>query len=201
MYLNPIGLGKKAVPKKRNAPVVKVKLVSKNVAKSKVVARRPIATVAKSKAVPKKRNAPVVKVKLVSKNVAKPKVAPRRPIANVRKPKVVAIRPIANKGFSSTIYPASNNKIESYPGESISNEDQKIVEEPVGVLTPVKQAAVSIVQENVTQTGNEDEIKTVPDQYTDPILPLGAAPKSNTIMYVGGAVVLGAIAYLATKKK
>ena len=70
----------------------------------------------------------------------------------------------------------------------------------MGVLTPVKQAAVSRTQENVTQPGSEEGFKNEPNQFTDSILPEGAAPKSNTMMYVGGAVVLAGIVYLATKK-
>ena len=162
-----------------------------------------------------------------AKTAAKNKLAAKRPIA-----KVAAKRPIANKGSSSTIYPASNDEIQSnatdypgetnatdYPGESISNQEQDIVEEPVGVLTPVKQAAVSRTQNSANKTSisqgtsskstkmqneneeeEQDQIKSSPSQFTNSIIPQGAAPKSNTMMYVGGAVVLAGIVYLATKK-
>ncbi|MFV8347274.1 hypothetical protein [Flavobacterium sp. ZB4P13] len=51
--------------------------------------------------------------------------------------------------------------------------------EPVGELTPVTQTA-----------------GFMPAQGT----PAGTTPKDNTLLYVGGAVAVGAIAYLATKK-
>ncbi len=90
---------------------------------------------------------------------------------------------------------AANNKIQAITTSNTDNANQEqdssqdSSQEPVGTLTPVKQTSSntsSSSQESSNQTGSVAE---------------NTAPKSNTIMYVGGAVALAGIAYLATKKK
>lgn len=72
----------------------------------------------------------------------------------------------------------------SQKSTSYENEDQSEDLEPVGDLTPVKQPVAGVMQ----------NIKTLDQDVRND------AKKDNTLLYVGGAVALGAIAYLATKK-
>ncbi|MFE3847155.1 hypothetical protein ACFX5D_04130 [Flavobacterium sp. LB3P45] len=65
-------------------------------------------------------------------------------------------------------------------------EEQSDNTEPVGELTPVKQTS-----------GFANELRNIKVDDLDVNPP---AKKDNTVLYVGGAVALGAIAYLATKK-
>lgn len=65
-----------------------------------------------------------------------------------------------------------------------ANEEQGDNVEPVGELTPVKQTAKSV----------SPNLKSSNFDSAEP------AKKDNTMLYIGGAVALGAVAYLATKK-
>ena len=75
--------------------------------------------------------------------------------------------------------------------------------EPVGELTPVKpiEKAVTQITEEVEPVGELTPVtqKTASAMESN-FNSAEPAKKDNTMLYVGGAVALGAIAYLATKK-
>lgn len=135
----------------------------------------------------------------------------------IARPKIEAIKAIGGATFAKT---EAQSPQASTP---YSNEDSGDNTEPVGELTPVKQtstvAKVNPVSKTATPYSNEDSGDN--DEPVGELTPVKqnssyanemqnikvddadvktASKKDNTILYVGGAVALAGIAFLATKK-
>lgn len=134
----------------------------------------------------------------------------------IARPKIEAIKAIGGATFAKT---EAQSPQASTP---YSNEDSGDNTEPVGELTPVKQTSTvaKVVSKTATNYSNEDsgdnaepvgELTPVRQNssYANEMQNIKvddadvktAAKKDNTILYVGGAVALAGIAFLATKKK
>lgn len=135
-----------------------------------------VSKVAKSKAV--KKVVKVSKTKVGKAITTKAKA--------VAKPKIAALNPLK----AATFEPAANPSIEAktpYEKEVdssttaktlISDENTSVANEPVGDLTPVTPV---------------NDLVPASTAATEPA-------KNNTMLYVGGAIAVAGIAYLATKK-
>lgn len=125
----------------------------------------------------------------------------------VVQPKIQAIQAMTVATFAKTATPTAQAP------SPYANENA----EPIGELTPVK--PTTAVARAVTQTVKEEITEDVePMGELTPVKPTttvanemqnikvddsdvkNGVKKDNTMLYVGGAVALGAIAYLATKK-
>jgi hypothetical protein len=164
----------------------------------------------------------VAKSKVAKKVVKLSKTQAGKLVVNQAKavvqPKIEAIKAMTAASFAKTVTPTAQ------ASTPYTNEAQSDNVEPVGELTPVKPIptiakVVAPISKEVTSYAKEELIENVePVGELTPVKQTStfanemqnikvddsdvknAAKKDNTMLYVGGAVALGAIAYLATKK-
>ena len=126
----------------------------------------------------------IAKSKIAKKAVKLSKTQAGKIVVNqaktIARPKIEAIKAIGAATFAKTTIPTIQ------ANTPYTSKEQSDNAEPVGELTPVKQSS-SVANEMQNMKVDDPDTK-----YT--------AKKDNTMLYVGGAVALGAIAYLATKK-
>jgi hypothetical protein len=164
----------------------------------------------------------IAKSKIAKKAVKLSKTQAGKIVVNqaktIARPKIEAIKAIGAATFAKTTTPTAQ------ANTPYTNEEQRDNAEPVGELTPVKPTATSAkavtpISKATTPYAKEElgedlepEGELTPVKQTsnvsnemqnikvdDPDVKY-TAKKDNTMLYVGGAVALGAIAYLATKK-
>lgn len=157
----------------------------------------------------------IAKSKIAKKAVKLSKTQAGKIVVNqaktIARPKIEAIKAIGAATFAKTTIPTIQANT-PYPSKEQSDNA-----EPVGELTPVKPTAT--VAKAVAQTAKEEIAEAIdPVGELTPVKQSSnvanemqnikvddpdtkyTAKKDNTMLYVGGAVALGAIAYLATKK-